>query len=113
MKRPILAASDVESAARGPFCLTHAGVRTMAEHGRRGGQQSVRSRLGVSERVANEKLRGQQAKRALEEALSSDNEQVPSNCDKPLLLRCSLGRVAQRGSRARDVPADRDAAVAD
>jgi hypothetical protein len=42
---------------------------------RKGGQQRTRNLLGIDDSVADDKLRSQ-AKKALEEALASDNEQV-------------------------------------
>jgi hypothetical protein len=57
------------------LCLVHAGKQNMAELGKLGGRGRTRSVLGISDAVADDKLRAQ-AKTALEEALNSDNEQV-------------------------------------
>jgi hypothetical protein len=54
-------------------CVVHAGKLDMRAIGRRGGQQSVRSRLGLDPEVADGRLR-KKAKARLEELLDSDDE---------------------------------------
>jgi len=62
-------------ATQGDYCYAHSGKADMAALGRKGGQQRTRNLLGIDDSVADDKLRSQ-AKKALEEALASDNEQV-------------------------------------
>lgn len=53
----------------------HGGLTDPRELGRKGGRGRTRSMLGIDDTVAEGRLRAQ-AKRALEDALQTDNEQV-------------------------------------
>ena len=56
-------------------CAMHGGLTDPRELGRLGGQSRSRKLLGISDTVADENLRAK-AKKALEQALSSENDQV-------------------------------------
>jgi hypothetical protein len=62
-------------ATEGRFCVVHSGKLDLRAVGRLGGRGRTRSVLGISDEVADEKLRAQAAKR-LEALVHSDNESI-------------------------------------
>jgi hypothetical protein len=63
------------ASSNGQFCVVHSGKVDMREIGKLGGRGRTRSVLGISDVVADERLRAQ-GKKALEELVNSDNESV-------------------------------------
>jgi hypothetical protein len=64
-----------KASVEGGLCLVHAGKQNMAAIGSAGGRASAASRNGLTEHVADEKLRNL-GKRRLEALVNSDNEQI-------------------------------------